>query len=340
MKGERLHEGLELPRDVLPPMVVTETIRHNPWYTVTAGCFFINGRGWMERRFLLSIWKNVKTIFLNDEAVSSVFAWHLGSVGHGLSIRRWWIKLVERIVSDKLYLEWWKKNCYMYIYTFPFRWLLDRFVKSIFHQDEKRLMGWFLLSSKLSTGLTSAARLILAQKTKKETCVSWKLGSWKVLFVHHGSPLVSRPIIRSRSSPLESIITTDYYRNHPPAPLFIEISFRSIEGNSFGGFVLRGGGSIFMSGWMWMWPRERKWGKRVMELLNESCRSIRWKGSRCRWNVDEERTCDCDPGWNDPSSAPRTPVRGTPTRVRADLVQDAEASGPSAKTGRDHWKIY
>lgn len=223
---------------------------------------------------------------------------------------------------------------------FPFRWLLDRFVKSIFHQDEKRLMGWFLLSSKLSTGLTSAARLILAQKTKKETCVSWKLGSWKVLFVHHGSPPVSRPIIRSRSSPLESIITTDYYRNHPPAPLFIEISFRSIEGNSFGGFVLRGGGSIFMSGWMWMWPRERKWGKRVMELLNESCRSIRWKGSRCRWNVDEERTCDCDPGWNDPSSAPRTPVRGTPTRVRADLVQDAEASGPSAKTGRDHWKIY
>lgn len=172
MKGERLHEGLELPRDVLPPMVVTETIRHNPWYTVTAGCFFINGRGWMERRFLLSIWKNVKTIFLNDEAVSSVFAWHLGSVGHELSIRRWWIKLVERIVSDKLYLEWWKKNCYMYIYTFPFRWLLDRFVKSIFHQDEKRLMGWFLLSSKLSTGLTSAARLILAQKTKKETCVS------------------------------------------------------------------------------------------------------------------------------------------------------------------------
>lgn len=118
MKGERLHEGLELPRDVLPPMVVTETIRHNPWYTVTAGCFFINGRGWMERRFLLSIWKNVKTIFFNHGAVSSVFAWHLGSVGHGLSIRRWWIKLVERIVSDKLYLEWWKKNCYTHIYIY------------------------------------------------------------------------------------------------------------------------------------------------------------------------------------------------------------------------------
>lgn len=53
----------------------------------------------------------------------------------------------------------------------------------------------------------------------------------------------------------------------------------------------------------------------------------------------EKRTCDCDPGWNDPSSAPRKPVRGTPTRVRADLIQDEVASGPSAKTGRDHWKI-
>lgn len=82
-------------------------------------------------------------------------------------------------------------------------------------------------------------------------------------------------------------------------------------------------------------------GKRVMELLNESCR-VRFveKGPGVAEMSTGKRTCDCDLGWNDPSSAPRTPMRGTPTRVRADLIQDAEASGPSAKTGRDHWKIY
>lgn len=154
MKGERLHEGLELPRDVLPPMVVTETIRHNPWYTVTAGCFFINGRGWMERRFLLSIWKDVETIFwITLYRVFCLTSW----VGHRLSSRRWWIKLV----LDKLYLE---RRIVVYI---PSWWLLDRFVKSI---RTKRDWGWFhqlnlINKCKLSTGLASAPRLILSKKT-------------------------------------------------------------------------------------------------------------------------------------------------------------------------------
>lgn len=117
-----------------------------------------------------------------------------------------------------------------------------------------------------------------------------------------------------------------------------------MEGNSFGGFVVRrGGGSIFMSGWMNVDVTEE--GKEMGEKgwwsywMSRVVRFVE-KGPGVAEMSTGKRTCDCDLGWNDPSSAPRTPMRGTPTRVRADLIQDAEASGPSAKTGRDHWKIY
>lgn len=60
----------------------------------------------------------------------------------------------------------------------------------------------------------------------------------------------------------------------------LEIPFRSIEDNDFGAVLVLGAAGRYLcrdvtEGKEWM-------GRRAMELLNESCRSIRRKGSRCR----------------------------------------------------------
>lgn len=82
--------------------------------------------------------------------------------------------------------------------------------------------------------------------------------------------------------------------------------------------------------------RTKEEEREEMMMKDEGCEIIR--GEYVVFSLVESLllTCDCDPRLNDPPSGRKRPVRATRAHARADSDPGEEASGPSAKTGRDH----